>query len=97
VYEWCTDDNGKNILYKRSGEERYPNFKLYKMIARIVHKHTPENQLNLPIFASYLQNGKEKKKIKSKQKSKTVVLDIDVIPKYYSLSSISSPEKLTFK
>ena len=37
------DDNGKNILYKKNGEERYPNFKLYKMIARIVHNHTPEN------------------------------------------------------
>jgi hypothetical protein len=80
IYEWCTDDNGKNILYKRSGEERYPNFKLYKMIARIVHKHTPENQLNSPIFASYLQTKKSKKN--------TTVIDIDVIPKYYSASSL---------
>ena len=85
VYQWCTDDNGKNILYKRSGEERYPNFKLYKMIARIVHKHTPENQLNHPIFASYLQ----KEKGKGKSKSKTIVMDIDAIPKYYSPSSFT--------
>jgi hypothetical protein len=85
VYQWCTDDNGKNILYKRSGEERYPNFKLYKMIARIVHKHTPDNELNNPIFASYLQ----KEKGKSKSKSKTIVMDIDAIPKYYSPSSFA--------
>jgi hypothetical protein len=80
VYEWCTDDNGKNILYKRSGEERYPNFKLYKMIARIVHKHTPENQVNKSIFASYLQSSK---KMKSKKQNGSVI-DIDSIPKYYS-------------
>ena len=84
VYEWCTDDNGKNILYKRSGEERYPNFKLYKMIARIVHKHTPENQLTNPIFASYLQNGKDKRKPNS------IVIDIDAVPKYYSSSHLKN-------
>ena len=28
VYNWCLDDNNKNILYKRNGEERYPQFKL---------------------------------------------------------------------
>jgi hypothetical protein len=53
VYQWCCDDNGKNILYKKSGEERYPDFKLYKMIARTVHKHTPANQLSLPYFKQY--------------------------------------------
>jgi len=45
VYRWCTDDKGRNVLYKRSGEERYPGFKLYKMIAKTVHRHTPEEQL----------------------------------------------------
>ena len=86
VYEWCTDDNGKNILYKRSGEERYPNFKLYKMIARITHKQTPENQLNKPIFSPYcihavqsMRNGSVNNK-----KEKVVVMNIDDIPKYYS-------------
>jgi len=32
IIEWCTDDNGLNILYKKNGDERYPDFKLYKMI-----------------------------------------------------------------
>ena len=72
VLEWCTDDYGKNILYKRTGEERYPNFKLYKMISRIVHKHTPENQLENPVFSQFEFN----KKVKS-------VFDLDAIPKYY--------------
>jgi len=42
-----------NVLYKNNGEERYPDFKLYKMIARIVHDHTPENQFNHPCFEKY--------------------------------------------
>jgi hypothetical protein len=46
------DDKGKNILYTSDGEERYPNFKLYKMIARTVHNHTPENQLEYPFLSS---------------------------------------------
>lgn len=53
IYEWCCDDSGKNILYKKNGDERYPNFKLYKMIARIVHNHTPEKQLEREIFKKY--------------------------------------------
>ena len=53
IANWCTDDNGKNILYKKSGEERYPNFKLYKMIARQVHNHTPVAQLESDFFKVY--------------------------------------------
>lgn len=54
VARWCKDDDGRNVLYKRSGEERYPNFKLYKMIARIVHHHIPREQLKMPFFAQFL-------------------------------------------
>ena len=53
VHRWCTDDNDLNILYKKNGNERYPNFKLYKMIARTVHKHTPERQLTFDFFNKY--------------------------------------------
>ena len=53
IYRWCLDDNGKNVLYKKTGEERYPNFKLYKMIARNVHNHTPERQLDFPFFSQF--------------------------------------------
>jgi hypothetical protein len=54
IYEWCKDDAGKNVLYKRNGDERYPEFKLYKMIARGVHNHTPAAQLARPEFAAFL-------------------------------------------
>jgi len=53
INRWCLDDNGKNVLYKSNGEERYPNFKLYKMIARTTHEHTPEAQLNFPFFSQF--------------------------------------------
>ena len=54
VEEWCLDDKKRNVLYKKNGEERYPDFKLYKMIARTVHAHTPEAQLAKPIFNKYV-------------------------------------------
>ncbi len=75
VKYWCTDDDNKNILYKKSGEERYPNFKLYKMIARTVHKHTPEAQLKIPIFKQFEINKVDFNILDS-------LIDIDVIPSY---------------
>ena len=54
IYEWCLDDNGINILYKNNGVERYPDFKLYKMIARCVHHHTPQAQLEREEFKVYV-------------------------------------------
>jgi hypothetical protein len=53
IVEWCLDDNGINVLYKKSGAERYPDFKLYKMIARNVHKHTPQAQLERKQFSKF--------------------------------------------
>jgi len=73
ILRWCTDDMGKNVLYKRNGEERYPNFKLYKMIARNVHKHVPQEQLNYHFFNQFLY--------KQKTIPKTC-MNIDSIPEY---------------
>jgi hypothetical protein len=73
VYRWCTNDQGKNVLYKRNGEERYPNFKLYKMIARTVHQHTPEEQLTFPFFQKFL--------VKKLTKN-AIIMDIDILPCY---------------
>jgi hypothetical protein len=77
IIRWCSDDNGKNVLYKKSGEERYPNFKLYKMIARTVHQHTPEAQLNDPYFKQFMLSDKKTKTI---EKSK--IINIDKLPSY---------------
>jgi hypothetical protein len=81
IWRWCQDDNGKNVLYKRNGEERYPNFKLYKMIARNVHKHTPEAQLETPFFDQFRMNAKKAAKLDTNEVIRWGV-DIDSIPVY---------------
>jgi len=79
VARWCKDDAGRNVLYKRSGEERYPNFKLYKMIARIVHHHTPQEQLNFPMFAQFLMSEAERCRFVDGEPG---MMNVDAIPKY---------------
>ena len=56
IFEWCLDDKGINMLYKTNGVDRYPEFKLYKMIARCVHHHTPQAQLERELFAQFKFN-----------------------------------------
>jgi len=73
IVEWCLDDKGINLLYKNNGVDRYPDFKLYKMIARCVHKHTPQAQLERTEFKSFEYIKKE---IPSE------VIDIDSFPSY---------------
>ena len=46
----CRDDKGRHMMHKSTGEERYPDFKLYKMIARSVHNKTPSDILTLAYF-----------------------------------------------
>ena len=75
IVEWCMDDNGINVLYKNNGAERYPDFKLYKMIARHVHKHTPIAQLDRPEFSKFIISNKNVPK--SEQ-----IMNIDDLPSY---------------
>jgi hypothetical protein len=76
IFEWCLDDKGINMLYKNNGVERYPEFKLYKMIARCVHNHIPQAQLERPEFDSFskFNNGEIK--------NMNEVINIDNIPSY---------------
>ena len=75
ITDWCKDDKGRNVMYKVNGEERYPEFKLYKMIARTVHNHTPNNVLENSFFDRYVVG---RKGIKKRQK----IMNIDNIPEY---------------
>jgi hypothetical protein len=75
INEWCKDDKGRNVLYKTNGEERYPDFKLYKMIVRTVHEHTPENQLKRELFSQFLVARNKLSKIKK-------IINIDDMPVY---------------
>lgn len=79
IEEWCQDDKGKNVLYKKNGDERYPEFKLYKMIARSVNKHTPENQLTRNCFMSFISSSKENTKY---------TIDIDRISPFFTRSIV---------
>ena len=83
IYRWCLDDNGKNIMYRRDGEERYPGFKLYKMIARNVHAHTPQNQLKYPIFEQFMLPVSEAVKL-DEQEVRRYGLNLDLIEKEYA-------------
>ena len=76
IIRWCKDDNNKNVLYKKNGEERYPGFSLYKMIARTVHKHTPQKQLKYPYFKQF------EYKPKTNKTQIVDLIDIDKIPIY---------------
>ena len=78
IYSWCLDDKGRHIMIKKNGAERYPDFKLYKMITRTVHHHTPEAQLGHPLFAAAAVKRKKIKKV-------THIMDIDAMPSYFSI------------
>ena len=73
IVEWCLDDKGINMLYKNNGSDRYPDFKLYKMIARCVHNHTPQAQLERPEFNAFSN---------FKGDIPTDIINIDNIPSY---------------
>lgn len=75
IKEWCSDDKNKNVLYKSNGDERYPDFKLYKMIARTVHNHIPKEQLNKKYFSQF-------KIARSSIPRDKPIINIDNIPIY---------------
>ena len=74
MLDWVKDDKGRNILYKKNGDERYPDFKLYKMIARTVNKHVPAQVLGNPYFDKFI--------VPKKEVMKKIVMDLDAMPSY---------------
>ena len=56
IFSWIYDDNNRNVLYKSNGEDKYPGFKLYKMISKLVHNHIPEKQFSHKVFHKYVMN-----------------------------------------
>ena len=53
IFSWLYDDNQRNMLYKSNGDDKYPGFKLYKMISKLVHKHLPENQYEHSVMTKF--------------------------------------------
>ena len=80
VAEWLKDDKGRNVLYKKNGDERYPDFKLYKMIARTVHGAVPHEQLARPMFSHY---AIQRKQINGKPH----IMNIDALPCYCAVNT----------
>ena len=73
IHSWLLDDKERNILYKNDGDERYPEFKLYKMIARSIHNAIPHQQLSNELFKRYIITKKSINK-------KTKIINLDLIP-----------------
>lgn len=53
LWEWLTDDDGKNVLRTPNGEERYPDFDLYRALAAQVHNAMPKVQVEKPLFSQF--------------------------------------------
>lgn len=73
LHQWLLDDKDRNILYKNNGDERYPEFKLYKMITRTIHNAVPRVQIQKDLFKTYVTS---KKKINKNHK----IMHFDKIP-----------------
>jgi len=56
LWSWMLDDNGRNVLIEPSGEERFPDFDLYKHIAAKVHGAVPSHQFSKPAFDRFQVN-----------------------------------------
>jgi hypothetical protein len=92
VVKWTMDDKGRNVLYKSSGEERYPDFKLYKMISRSVHNHIPSKEIHNPLFDQYKITYKKYKKHASLAsrflkdgRNTHIIMNVDTLPCYTSI------------
>ena len=53
------DENGCNVLVEPSGEERFPEFDLYRHIAKHVHNAVPSQQFKQPVFDQFQVNPSE--------------------------------------
>lgn len=48
IWSWLIDDDGRNVLIEPDGDERFPDFDLYKHIAAKVHGAIPARQFTDP-------------------------------------------------
>jgi hypothetical protein len=59
LWSWMIDDDGCNVLVEPSGDERFPDFDLYKHIAANVHGAIPAHQFSKPAFDRFQVNASE--------------------------------------
>ncbi len=53
MWSWMLTDKGENVLWDPEGEDRYPDFRLYEVIARECHGAVPSEQFAKPAFAAF--------------------------------------------
>ncbi len=64
LWSWMIDDEGRNVLVEASGDERFPDFDLYKHIAASVHGAIPAHQFSKPAFDQFQVNPSEVGEVK---------------------------------
>ena len=80
IFSWIYDDNNRNVLYKSNGEDKYPGFKLYKMISKLVHNHIPEKQFSHKSFEKYVTNEID-------ENIKETIMDLDNLFSIFSFET----------
>jgi hypothetical protein len=53
MWSWMVTDFGENILINAEGEEKYPDFDLYNVIAELCHQAVPSEQVNKKPFSHF--------------------------------------------
>lgn len=84
ILRWTTGNDNRNILYKSNGDERYPGFKLYKMITiKANDRCCPFTTIRSPYFQDFIvTNKKQLSKI-----NKNNLFVVEALPECYTLFS----------
>lgn len=82
ILRWTTGNDNRNILYKSNGDERYPGFKLYKMITiKANDRCCPFTTIRSPYFQDFIvTNRKQLSKI-----HKNNLFVVEALPECYTL------------
>jgi hypothetical protein len=58
LWTWTLDDDGRTVYQDKAGDEKYPGFDLYVVIAKSVHDAVPRDQVRKPVFEPFVFKGK---------------------------------------
>ena len=53
LWNWLLTDKGENVLWDADDEDRYPDFRLYEVIARSCYNAVPSEQFSKEPFVSF--------------------------------------------
>ena len=64
LWTWLVCDDGHNVLMDGDGQERYPDFELYKVISSQVHGAIPSEQIRKSFFDNFIVEASQVKEHK---------------------------------